>query len=419
MKLTLTDLIGVDTLQEIQDGFSKFVGFAALTTDENGSPITKPSGFSHFCMKLVRSTASGKARCEECSRTGSLKSLETGSTAVYDCHAGLVDFAAPIMLEGQRIGSFVGGQVRIAEVDEERVRKTALELGVDPELMISECKKVPMVDKDTIRRGADFLSYIASVLSKTAYYNYTLMQESRRKEEYALYQSDYFMRINDYMKQQFITILQDTMPAERHTNADTLEETLNNVIIKSNNVLSVVDHMVEYLSLTGGNMALNEEIYDIRNILKPIRDMAYGMQGQELTFDVIVDEDVPERFMGDPMRISYVISRILDYRFNYTSSGWILLRISTQVSSYATMLVIEISDNGSPYPEDLKKYIVQYSAGKIKTLDMGLMGDASTGIDVVGILLYQLSGSIKFEKPEQGDNKAIVKIPQLSMKENH
>lgn len=32
----LTDLISIEVLQQIQDGFSKFTGMASLTTDENG-----------------------------------------------------------------------------------------------------------------------------------------------------------------------------------------------------------------------------------------------------------------------------------------------------------------------------------------------------------------------------------------------
>lgn len=36
----LTDLIPVDTLQKIQNSFSKMARMAALTTDENGKPLT-------------------------------------------------------------------------------------------------------------------------------------------------------------------------------------------------------------------------------------------------------------------------------------------------------------------------------------------------------------------------------------------
>lgn len=46
--LKLIDLISPSILQQFQDGFSKFTGLAALTTDENGTPVTVGSGFTDF-----------------------------------------------------------------------------------------------------------------------------------------------------------------------------------------------------------------------------------------------------------------------------------------------------------------------------------------------------------------------------------
>ena len=46
----LTDLIDVNTLQEIQDGFARLTGMAALTTDERGNAVTQGSNFTDFCM---------------------------------------------------------------------------------------------------------------------------------------------------------------------------------------------------------------------------------------------------------------------------------------------------------------------------------------------------------------------------------
>ncbi len=82
--LKLVDLIDVDTLQRLQDGFSSFTGMAALTTDENGVPITKGSGFTEFCMGLVRCSQEGRKRCEECDRNGAILTMENAQSMVYD-----------------------------------------------------------------------------------------------------------------------------------------------------------------------------------------------------------------------------------------------------------------------------------------------------------------------------------------------
>lgn len=64
LKVYLTDLIDVSTLQKIQDAFSKMTGMAALTTDADGKPVTEGSNFTDYCMKYTRQSKEGCARCE-------------------------------------------------------------------------------------------------------------------------------------------------------------------------------------------------------------------------------------------------------------------------------------------------------------------------------------------------------------------
>lgn len=170
--LKLTDLIDVKTLQDIQDGFSNATGMAALTTDENGVAVTQGSNFTDFCMELTRKSRTGCQRCEKCDKQGGENTMRTGKATTYRCHAGLVDFAAPIMLNGKFIGSFIGGQVLPEPADEEKFRKYAQEIGVDPEQYIRALRKVKVVPQHQIQMAADFLCTIANVLSKIAYSSY-------------------------------------------------------------------------------------------------------------------------------------------------------------------------------------------------------------------------------------------------------
>ena len=143
-EINLTDLIEVGMLQKIQDAFSMMTGIASLTTDRYGVPVTKGSCFSDFCMKHTRTSEVGRKRCEQCDKMGAELALKEGASCAYYCHAGLVDFAAPIMAHGQMVGCFIGGQVLIQEPDEEKLRKVAEEIGVDSEEYIAAAKRVEL-----------------------------------------------------------------------------------------------------------------------------------------------------------------------------------------------------------------------------------------------------------------------------------
>ena len=49
-KILLTDLIDLDTLQKIQDFFTKMTGVASIITDIDGIPVSKGTNFSDFCF---------------------------------------------------------------------------------------------------------------------------------------------------------------------------------------------------------------------------------------------------------------------------------------------------------------------------------------------------------------------------------
>ncbi|MGN0588257.1 MAG: PocR ligand-binding domain-containing protein, partial [Ruminiclostridium sp.] len=58
-EIRLVDLISAETLQKIQDSFSKMARMAALTTDENGIPLTEGSNFTDFCTNYCRKSPIG------------------------------------------------------------------------------------------------------------------------------------------------------------------------------------------------------------------------------------------------------------------------------------------------------------------------------------------------------------------------
>lgn len=172
--LNLEDIVDAAFLQEFQDNFADSVGVASITVDINGNPITKPSNFTRFCMDYTRGSKNGLERCMKCDRFGGEESAKTGKPAVYECHAGLVDFGAPIMLEGKQVGSILGGQVLTSPPDEEKFRRIAAEIGVDPEEYIKALREIKVIPRKSVDAAAKVLYLVANTVSKMWYQQNTL-----------------------------------------------------------------------------------------------------------------------------------------------------------------------------------------------------------------------------------------------------
>lgn len=175
----LKDLIDLSFLQDFQDNFACSVGVASLTEDAYGNALTRPSRFSDFCTKLVRATPIGSKRCRHCDLRGAETVARTGKPTVYECHAGLIDFAAPIMLEGRKIGAIFGGQVLTEAPDEAKFRRIAREIGVDPDEYLAAIAQIPVVPREKVEAIARFLFTVANTLSEKAYQTLKIKERNR------------------------------------------------------------------------------------------------------------------------------------------------------------------------------------------------------------------------------------------------
>ena len=168
-EIKLTDVIDLEFLQQFQDDFAKGVGLASVTVDPEGKPLTDPSSYTRFCMDYTHSTECGDKRCAESHRKGGEEAARSGKPVVYECHAGLIDFAAPIMLEGRLIGTILGGQVLTDAPQDQKYRKIAKEIGVDEEGYVEAVQEIRQLSRESIEAAANVLFLVANSMSKSAY----------------------------------------------------------------------------------------------------------------------------------------------------------------------------------------------------------------------------------------------------------
>ena len=242
----LEDIVDVEFLQMFQDNFAESVGVASITVDMDGNPVTKPSNFTNFCMKYTRGSAVGVKRCMECDRKGGEESAKNGKPAIFTCHAGLVDFAAPIMLEGKQIGSILGGQVLTSSPDEEYYRKVAQEIGVDPDEYIAALSEIRQLPYKSVEAAANVLYLVANTLSKVWY------QQQKLKNMAGA--------INDSMVH--ISATMEELAASANdvsNNQSTLNDEIKNVSIvsgKINDVMDFIKEIADETRLLGLNAAI-------------------------------------------------------------------------------------------------------------------------------------------------------------------
>lgn len=241
LSYTVDELIDLHVLQQFQDSFAKALGMASVSVDNVKGTITEPSNFTDFCMKYTRGSNEGNKRCIACDIEGGKKSGNTGKPAVYSCHAGLVDFAAPIVVDGVQIGAILGGQVLDAPPDEDKFRRIAREIGVDEDEYIAALRKITIVPREKINAAADMLYVFANSISKMGHHNRLLVHETEN-----------FQNISENM----------------FDNIRSVTDVVNNFSTQIEALLKASDELLESSTIS------KNKVKETDSILKFIRDVA-------------------------------------------------------------------------------------------------------------------------------------------------
>lgn len=419
--LSLTDLIDVTLLQKIQDEFSHYTGMSSLTTDAEGNPITKGSGFADFCMEYTRKSELGYKRCVLSDKNAALKALETGKPVVYVCHAGLADFASPIMLGDRLIGCFLGGQVRLSsKIDTEALKTMASELGIEYESYYRAMKKTSTTSKKELEKAANFLGIVANVLSDMAYQNYMAIDKYKNLERAARSQSHFLMDLSSDLHANMSEWISSLEESVKNGNVESVMNVIDTMLTNGSTTYSIIGDIVDYMKFSNGNVSLYESRYSIREVVETVVELEREEAGQKrITLSYEIDEAVPSFLLGDGGRIGQMLAKIISNEVSvkdiFGEETAIHIAVSAKKESYAHILEIKVCDYGKLLSEEDVNALRDYFSRGILNFQDGEEAN-EVALSIVDLFVRQMQGRIFVENNEEG-LQYIIRLPQLEVSE--
>lgn len=146
--MRIQDFTNMKKFEEIMSNWASATGLATVAVGADGKYISECYNFTDFCIKLTRGSNEGRRRCEQCDRE---------CKGVYNCHAGLIDFSIDLVINGEKLGAVIGGQVLPENPDEEKFRQVAREIDVNEDQYIRALNKVNVRSEKAIHASAVLL----------------------------------------------------------------------------------------------------------------------------------------------------------------------------------------------------------------------------------------------------------------------
>ncbi len=412
-KLHLTDLIDAQTLQQIQDAFSDMTGMASITADINGVAVTTYSGYTDFCMNYTRKSELGRQRCELCDIRGARISQKYGIACSYRCHAGLVDFAAPITADDELVGSFIGGQVLVEPPDIKAIREIAVDLGIDPDEYEAAVRKVPVVEREKVEKAAHFLYVIASTLSNIAYKSYELHYSNLEIEKATQMKSDFLANMSHEIRTPMNAVIGLADLALREEMPRVAREYIHQIKASSKNLLVIINDILDFSKIESGKMDIIEVDYEPLSIIQDLTSIVNSRIGdKDIEFTMDIAPDMPKKLYGDNIRIHQIILNLLTNAVKFTQQGEVHFKMDFEhVDDKTFIMKAEISDTGIGIKkEDMGKLFNSFQQVDSKR-NRNIEG-TGLGLAISQQLLRLMGGKITVESEYEKGTTFFFEVPQ-------
>lgn len=412
-EITITDLFEVEMLQRLQDSFSKMTGFAAIITDAEGVPVTKGTNFTDFCSKYTRNSPIGCLRCQQCDKHGAELSLKVGSSVTYYCHAGLMDFAAPIMAGDKMVGCFVGGQVLISPPDITRIMQVAAEIGIDLINYLQSVMSVPTIEKSKLDNAALFLYTLTSALSSIAYHKYIMKEANIEIEKAANMKSDFLANTSHELRTPMNAIIGMTEMALREEMTPTAKNYINQIKAAGKSLLIIINDILDFSKIESGKMDIVADDYEPTSLINDIATIiSTRIVKDDVELILDINPQIPKVLSGDMVRLKQIITNLANNAVKFTKLGQICLKYDFEIVSEDTVnLLFSVSDTGIGIkPEDINKLFQSFRQLDSKR-NRNIEG-TGLGLAISKQLITLMNGNISVESVYGEGSTFSFTVPQ-------
>ena len=123
-------------------------------------------------------------------------------------------------------------------------------------------------------------------------------------------------------------------------------------------LLSIINDILDITKIEAGKLSVISTEYDFGLVLKDVINMiSFKAKVKGLDFNVLADENIPHRMMGDDIRLRQILVNLLNNAVKYTHKGSVTLQITRKQSEEgAAKLFFQVKDTGIGIKEeDLEK----------------------------------------------------------------
>ncbi len=193
----------------------------------------------------------------------------------------------------------------------------------------------------------------------------------------------------------------------------TLLEYSSNIDSASRTLLSTVNDILDFSKIESGKMEIINSEYNPGRILNDVITMIdVKAKQKKLTFNINVDKNIPEKLIGDEIRIKQILINLLNNAVKYTPNGFIELEVKGKRSSDDTfILTAAVKDSGIGIEkENLSSMFVGFQ--RFDIIKNRNIEGTGLGLAITHNILKLMDGKIEVDSVYGEGSVFTIHVPQ-------
>jgi PAS domain S-box-containing protein len=180
-------------------------------------------------------------------------------------------------------------------------------------------------------------------------------------------------------------------------------ENLKTLQFSAENLLGLINDILDFTKIDSGKVELEHVDFEIRNVInRIIHSYTYQAREKSLEIKLEIDENIPNRLFGDPVRLGQIINNLVSNAVKFTQTGFIkiaLSRFDENSEEIAVRFVFEDSGIGIP-EEKLTTIFEAFTQASAETTRK--FGGTGLGLAIVKRLLKLFGSEIIVQRRNGG-----------------
>lgn len=175
---------------------------------------------------------------------------------------------------------------------------------------------------------------------------------------------------------------------------------LQKIRMASSNLLGIINDILDFSKIEAGKLEIEHIPFSLKEVLTNLSDIvSVNIEAKNLILNIVIDEDIPDELVGDPLRIGQVLLNLTNNAIKFTTEGTVTVELellSMNKRDMSINLTGRIIDTGIGISEEkLKTLFSSFTQADDSTTRR--FGGTGLGLSISKQLVEMMGGEVSAE----------------------